>query len=216
MSITPLMSLNKPIVQQTIGPLWASQLNVMFDVLDEHNHSPGRGAPITPAGMNINIALDINFQNLVNINSSRFTNLAAVLADATDKNSVYVQGGNLFFNNDSGTPVQITTGGSVNSAGAGAITPLSPGAYPYTVSISDAQKALIIDTSTVRQIILPAATVQMYVIIVDSLGLAGTNPITITPNGTNRIAGLNTARQLKTPWGAWGLISNGTEDWAIV
>lgn len=216
MAVTPLMNLNLPIVQTTLGPAWAALLNQALTQVDEHDHSPGRGTKVTPQGLNINVDLDINFQDLVNTRSTRFASQPAVLAEPTDRNTIYVQGGNLFYNNDSGTPVQITTGGSVNAAGAGALTPLVPGAFPYTVTISDAQKIIFVDTTTTRQIILPAATVQMFFVVTDALGLANQNPITITPEGTNKIAGLNTARQLKTPWGAWGFISDGTENWAIV
>lgn len=210
------MTLNLPVVQQTLGPAWASLLNAALTQVDEHDHSPGRGARVTPQGLNINVDLDVNFQNLVNTRSTRFTSQIAVLEETTDRNAMYVMAGNLFYNNDSGTPVQITTGGSVNAAGAGALTPLIPGAFPFTVTISTAQKILFIDTTTTRQIILPAATVQMFFMVVDASGLANLNPITITPDGTDTIAGLNTARQLKTPWGAWGFISNGTTGWGIV
>lgn len=104
------------------GPSWATDLISALQLLDSHNHASGSGARITPAGMSINQDLTFGGFNATNLNSSRYSSLVATLSGSSDKNCVYVVGGNLYFNNNSGTAIQLTSGGSINVASIGAIT----------------------------------------------------------------------------------------------
>jgi hypothetical protein len=45
--ISPLMSLYLPIPGTTPGPTWASELTANMTTIDTHDHSAGKGAPIT-------------------------------------------------------------------------------------------------------------------------------------------------------------------------
>lgn len=121
---TPNMSLVLPVPGTVSGPTWAQQLNTAFSLLDSHNHSPGSGVLVPTSGLNINADLQYRNFNLVNPRSIMFTNQSSALVSSADTNNVYVVNGNLYFNNGSGTPVQVTSGSSVNVAGVGGITGL--------------------------------------------------------------------------------------------
>ena len=65
MPVTPNMNLSLPVPTSTVGPAWASQLNTAVEVVDDHDHSSGKGKKVTPAGISINADLDINSNNLI-------------------------------------------------------------------------------------------------------------------------------------------------------
>lgn len=130
---TPNMGLNLPVPGQEPGPTYATDNNSAFTIIDGHNHSPGYGEQITPAGLNINSDLAFQNTNAYQLRSVRYINNSAALATASDLNCTYVSGGNLYYNNASGTAVQITSGSSVN-AGAGSITGLPSGTASVTYS----------------------------------------------------------------------------------
>jgi hypothetical protein len=76
----------------------------------------------------------------------RFTSQSALLAAGTDKNQIYVKSGELYFQDNSGTNVQITSGGAVNIAGVGGITGLS--GTTAAVTYSDILKTFILTQSS--------------------------------------------------------------------
>lgn len=63
MPTTPHMNLDLPTVSTTIGPDWAQQLNEAIGSdgtgIDGHDHSSGKGVPITPAGMDVTDDIDM-------------------------------------------------------------------------------------------------------------------------------------------------------------
>jgi hypothetical protein len=126
-TITPNMGLIVPGVATEPGPTWANDLNASLGILDEHNHSPGQGVQITPAGIDINVDLPMNGNNLTLVNTVRFSALGAPLAGlAPNLGAIYVAGNELYYNDEAGNVVAITNNGSVN-AGAGSITGLPSG-----------------------------------------------------------------------------------------
>lgn len=133
---TPNMLLTLPDPLVTLGPLWAQELNTAFGVIDNHDHSSGKGLPVTPAGLNINAALTFNTKSATDLGLARFTSLGAVLVGLLDKNQVYVVNGELYYQDGSGTNVQITAAGSVNIAGVGGISGLSGTTAALTYSNS--------------------------------------------------------------------------------
>lgn len=137
MTTTPLMSLVKPDVSVTIGPTWATQLNVMFDIIDAHTHASGSGNRITPAGLNINSDLTFGNNYAIAMKAVRFQNLGANLAGASEVGQIYEVSGNLVFNNGSGVAVQITNGSGLNLASVGTIAGDYGGSNPASVSFSD-------------------------------------------------------------------------------
>lgn len=121
MTTTPNMAITEPDVSVTEGPAWATLLNSAFDRVDQHDHSSGNGVRITPAGLNINQDLPFGSSNATALKSTRFTSQSAVLAAINDKSCVYVVDGNLYYNNSSGTSIQLTSGSGINLSSIGTI-----------------------------------------------------------------------------------------------
>lgn len=121
MSITPNMNLVLPTVSVTPGPEYATENNSAFEVVDAHDHTSGNGVQIPSAGINIDTDLSMNSQDLTNVRSVRFTNNQNALGAASDIGCAYEAGGNLYFNDASGTQIQLTAGGALNAASIGGI-----------------------------------------------------------------------------------------------
>lgn len=120
------MNLPVPGVGITDGPTYASDVNTCLTLIDQHDHSSGFGVQITPSGLNINSDLSFGSNNATTLRSVRLSSQSSALALATDLNCVYVISGNLYYNNSSGTSVQITSGSSLAGA-AGTISGLPYG-----------------------------------------------------------------------------------------
>lgn len=120
MSTTPNMNLIVPDVGSS-GPTYATQINTAMDVIDAHDHTPGKGARIPPSGLNINADLPFNGNDAVSLRSTRYVANTGVLATSDDRNCVSSVNGNLYWNNANGVPVQITAGNGLNFASLGTI-----------------------------------------------------------------------------------------------
>lgn len=126
MPITPKMNLNLPVPTSTLGPAWAQQLNDALDKIDNHDHSSGSGTKVTPSGLNINAALDINNNNVLNVNTLELINQSATLSGVSYACSLQFSNGNFFIVNSGGTPVQLTNGNSIMSTTVVPGNPLMP------------------------------------------------------------------------------------------
>lgn len=115
------MGMTLPVPTVTPGPLYATENNQAFTVIDGHDHSPGNGVPIPSVGININGDLSFNGYNLSTLRSTLYSNQSAPLALPTDLRSIYSVGGDLYWNNGIGQPVQITAGAALNAASIGGI-----------------------------------------------------------------------------------------------
>src|ERR1035437_1908714 len=119
------MLLPIPVVGVESGPQWATDIDNCLTIIDAHDHSPGYGVQITPAGLNINGPLAFNTNAATTLLSAQFV---SQMTSPLAASSIYVVNGNLFYRNSAGTEVQITTGGSiVGTAGsiAGLVSPAS-------------------------------------------------------------------------------------------
>ena len=212
-STSTYMLLVLPTPEVQIGPTWAQNLIDALSKIDSHDHSQDNGVKVTPAGMLINSTLDMGAQSLIN---ALAVALSSASATDSDPGKIYRVGQNLWYNNAAGASVQITSGTSLAVPGTGAISADSPASYPYSVLGSDAQKVLLIDTSSARTINLPAATVAMFFMLKDSLGSAQTNNISIVPDGTDTIDGSNSTFLINANYGAIGLVSDGISAWYVV
>ena len=211
------MNLILPVPTVSLGPQWASQLNAALTLIDEHDHSSGKGRRITPLGLNINSDLSIGSQNRLQLRSARFDNHGSTLAEAQDIRSLSVVNGDLYYNNGAGVPVQITTGTSVNaSPTAGPATQFERvNQSSATLTINPTSTYSFIDCNTASNAItinLPAANAvaagRFYVV-----GTKGANLVTVVPDGSDTIAGV-AANQIINPSGnSHFFISDGSSNW---
>lgn len=120
---TPLMNLDLPVVGPlgTAGPDWATKLNTAITLIDSHDHTPGKGGQIPSAALNINSDLSVAGFNLTGIKSTRFNSQGSPLGTASDKNCIYVSGGELYYNDAAGTQIQLTSAGGINLTSVGSI-----------------------------------------------------------------------------------------------
>jgi hypothetical protein len=218
MALTSFMNLDLPEVTTTLGPEWATMVNDAFDVIDEHDHSSGKGVKVKANGLDINA--DLNFTNTrpYNILATKYTNNGAALTGATYSGSVSVAGGNLYYTNTSGTAIQITSGGSVVSTPT-TVTALGTTSINTDVTIGPADTFVMIitDTTAAREITLPLASAvaagRMY-IIKDKDGLADTNNITISAAGSDLIDG-SASSIMSSNYGARMVVGDGVSKWYI-
>lgn len=122
MANTPNMNLDLPVVTETPGPEWANQLNEALNVVDGHNHTPGFGAQVPTAGLNINADVDFNGNAASDVKSIALTSQNA--NDQTYLRNIYSKLGDLWYNNEANQAVQITDGGSIAGGGGGGGTPV--------------------------------------------------------------------------------------------
>ena len=110
---TPNMNLTLPTPTVTNGPEWAENVNEAFEVVDEHDHTPGKGTAIPSTGININADLEFNNQRAVEVKAVRLEAQPAALAGALNTNSIHSVNGDAYFTNGAGTAIQLTVGGSI-------------------------------------------------------------------------------------------------------
>lgn len=121
------MNLPIPVVGQEPGPDYAFDINSSLTLIDQHDHSPGSGVQITPAGLNINA--DLDFHSAVALNLSGVNLVAQSTAPANS--TIYESGTDLYFVDGVGNNVRITQSGGVVGA-PGNITGLtSPASASY-------------------------------------------------------------------------------------
>jgi len=218
---TPNMNLALPTPTVTLGPAWAVQLNTALELIDTHDHSTGKGIKVTPAGLNINADLALGSNNLNAARSLRLITNASALVTPQDVRSVYSVNGDLYYNNASGTPVQITTGSTLASVPSGASIGygLTLTTTDLNINPSDTFSFILANTiSNPITVSLPAANAVSggrYFFIKDQYGTSSSNAITITPNGANKIDNSIGDIVLDSDFAAIQLISNGTDGWAI-
>jgi hypothetical protein len=200
---TAFMSLSLPIPAEQPGIQWAIDIDNAFDVVDSHTHAPGYGNLVPTAGLNINADLSFASYNATALRSSRYTSQLSTLTLGTDINCVYVVGGNLYYNNGAGQPIQITLGGTINVSAIGSITGLggTTGSASYS-SISSTftfqsntntpaymnTGPLIIGTNTVSPntwtITPPAGLSASYTMTLPTATPSSTSFLTMTSGGT--------------------------------
>jgi hypothetical protein len=116
---TTYMNLTLPAVGTTLGPTWATLLNEAIEKIDTHNHTSGKGAPLSFSAMVVNSDMDFTPSTL----SYSVTRLKKIdfipnssWSDFSDfASSVYVDSsGNLHYVNSTKTDIQLTSGSAIN------------------------------------------------------------------------------------------------------
>jgi hypothetical protein len=132
MPTTPYTNMLLPIVSVTLGPIWASEVNAAFGVIDAHDHSSGKGTPVRTAGIYLDADLDFRGTNSKNARSARFALQTSLLGGISDVCCVYFSGADLYANDSAGNQIQITSGGGIAGT-SGSISGLaSPASVVYT------------------------------------------------------------------------------------
>lgn len=115
---SPNMALSIPTVGSEPGPLFAYDINASLTLIDQHDHSPGRGVQITPAGLNINDILDMNSNSIDELLEAIFVSQSS----SSTLQALYVKPGtetpalqDLWYNDSAGNAVQLTSNGLVNA-----------------------------------------------------------------------------------------------------
>jgi len=106
----------------TGGPAWATNIESDLVLIDQHDHSLGKGVPIPVSSLNVNGDLSMSGFSVVNLLTTDYNSQPATLIATS---AVYVVNGDLYYNNGSGIPIRITAGTAVNVAGVGGITGLA-------------------------------------------------------------------------------------------
>lgn len=215
---TPNMLLELPVVTETVGPDWANELNTALETIDSHDHSSDKGVKVTPAGLDINADLDISEYTFFNFKSIKFAEESTALSGPTNLNALHSVNGDLYFTSGSGTPVQITSGGSiVSSPGNAEVFEVTSVSTNLTIGNSDTFVYLIVDTSAPRIITLPLASGvssgRIY-IIKDASGNTETNAITVNVQGSDMLD-LETSQTLSSNSGSWTIVGDGVSNWYI-
>lgn len=156
MSTTPNMSLVLPVVQLTIGPDWASELNTALELVDSHDHTSGNGAAIPTAALGINGDLSFNSFAATSLDRTSYDDQIAALASVR---SIYAVNGDLYYTNTAGDQVQITAGNSIAGT-PGAITGLGDGGSSGVYY--DATDTLSFYYNTTAQAKLDISTIQIH------------------------------------------------------
>lgn len=217
MPTTPYMNMLLPTVQVTLDPTWASELNdALTNQLDAHDHTTGKGVKVPSAGLNINADLSFQSNDATNLRSVALNNNVSTLPSG-DIRCVYASGGNLYYNNNSGIPIQLTTGSSINT-GALALNVWAYQSVSTNLTIPNNASYIYLgtDTSSARTITLPAAnqvTAGRYFIVKDKTGSAATNNITVTPAGSDTIDTSATSAAINFAFGSEMFVSDGVSDW---
>lgn len=120
------MNLTIPGVGTEPGPQYASDVNSSLTIIDQHDHSVGKGVQVTPSGLNINADLSIGINNLTDARTIRFFPLLSDPALPADLGVLYEVGVDLYYKDGAGNAIRITQGGSV-AGSTGTITGLPSG-----------------------------------------------------------------------------------------
>lgn len=176
------------------------------------------GYQIPSAGINFNADLSAQSNNLTNLRSTRFISNSSNLNGVGDINCVNVVSGNLWFNNGSGAPVQITAGGILDVTTSNQWPSISINAN-YTINASDGYIFFDVNTAgNARTLTLPLASSvpfgRLYV-VKDHQGDAATHNITINPFGSDTID-TNANYVIINNFGAVALVSDGINNWNLL
>lgn len=165
------MGLPIPVVGIAPGPEYATDVNASLTLVDQHNHSAGYGVQITPNGLNINIDLPINSNNLTLIRTLRFFPQITTPSNPTDLGVLYETGVDLYFIDGAGNNVRITQSGGI----AG-----SPGSISNLVSPASASYVLATSTFVWESDVNTPANLDAASILLRNL-VANSNALTLSP-----------------------------------
>lgn len=172
--LSPDMNLPIPVIGTDPGPDWASNINGSLTIIDQHDHTPGNGVPITPSGMNINMNLSLNSNSLTLVKSIDFSSNLSLL---TTIDSLYVSDVDLYYNDGNGNQIRLTqSGGVVGSPGS-----ISGLASPASATYVSGSSTFVWQSNANTPANLDAASVIFRNLVTSSPGLT-LSPPTLSTN----------------------------------
>jgi hypothetical protein len=211
-----LMNLSLPTVSVTLGPTWASELNTAIETIESHDHTSGKGALIVPSAININSNLTFATNAATDLAYTNFVNQSATLVGSL---LVYGKSGDLYWNNGSGIPVQVTNGGSVITTPANLqVLNYIDVAVDTIIGAASTDVFYAVDTSATRTITLPLASsvaAGRIFCVKDATGQSETNVLTLATNGADLIDGEST-QTFESNFGCWFVIGDGISKWRVI
>lgn len=223
---TTNMSLVLPTPGQQLGPTWATNLNTALELVDEHDHTSGKGKKIGVAALTIDADLDFKPSTtaypVANLSYLTFTNQSTVYA-ATLNFRLFsgLVDGDLYWNDGADRQVQITSGGGVNASGVQANRfALYTTEITGTDAISEAagKSVYLSNSGTAYALTLPAAdsTAGRFYVVKDISGGASTANITVTAAGSDSIDGASTY-VIASNYGSATFINRGNSiNWDVI
>lgn len=215
---SPNMNIITPVTGVEVGPAWASELQAaLFSTIDAHDHSSGKGVQVTPAGLNINADLAFGSNNGTALRSARFTQQASPLALGPDVGCLYDVLGDAYWNNASGTAIQLTKNGAVNAQFQSLNTKTNV-TGTYTVLSTDTFGQYFVNSAAPVTINLPAASAKPLGTVyefVDVTGSTESNIVTFVPNGTDNINGANVNLVWAQNRGRLIFTGDGASNWYV-
>lgn len=206
--MTTPMNLTLPVVSTTPGPTWANEINDALTTIGNHNHTPGNGALVPVAGLDINANLSFlgssGAFSAVDLVSTRYTNQASLGAER----AIYAIGDNLYWNTTGGVAVQITNGLNVQAA-QGNITGLAAPA-----SVTFAGSAYTFAQAVNTPAILDAGTVRIRDLSVGSGSIDLTSPSS-SANYTLTFPATAPTQPRLLGWSSSGLMNNVASDGSL-
>lgn len=219
-TVDPATGILIPTVGVDPGPDYATNVSNALSKLANLTHtgiSNLDGYQIPSAGLNINADLSFQSNNANALRAVRFTSNASTLSGSGDLDCVYVKSNDLYYNNGSGSAVQLTSGNALASSATNnwitttTTTNLTINSSATTILVScDSTSGAIVVTLPLAS----AVPTGRFYIIKDRTGQAHTNNITINPAGVDTLDGAS-SYVLSMPYGAVAFASNGSNGWLV-
>lgn len=165
MATTDNMLLDLPDVGTTPVASAAAKLVDALETVDTHDHSEGKGAQVTCAGININADLEMNGHELTEVGAVEMVSNAEAIAGASNANKINAVNGELYFTDGNGLPVRITSNGGLDVTVSGG--------WSGDYSSTDAEGTYISATSTFK-LMQDATTNQAGILDVGDIKLRTT------------------------------------------
>jgi hypothetical protein len=219
--IDPNIGLPNPVPGTSPGPQYASEVSAFLTALAAMGHTGSAnndGPQITTSGLDINADLPINNFNLNQVTSLRMTPLTSSPSGILDISSIYSVSGNLYFNNASGQPIQLTVGDTLN------VSSIQNFNYQFintttALSGNTSTNFCSIDTTSGGfTITLPPANSCPFKFLTfkDITGKCAIgNGLALATSGTDTIDASSLDFFLFQPYSAVSILSDGVSNWQI-
>jgi hypothetical protein len=191
--------------------MWGITVNTAFELIDTLIGGP----------VNLN-RIDINGNVIFNGNAATdmsYLGLVSNPSTLVGSNLISDINGNLFFNNASGFPVQITLGNTLNTGALLTnIWTTDNVSGSHSIHAADGYTRYLCDTTSfVCTLNLPTAnsvSTGTYYYITDAKGHASTHNIVIVPSGSDTVDGYNSNFSIISDFASMFVVSNGVNGWS--